>query len=569
MQKRYNLLTTVVALFVLLASAASVHAVNYISAPPLKDVVRVNVGNVKTGARINLPTITWGGDIATIVANGNSSVTQGGSIFAQKGLNFKIERVDRLKEQVENYMTGVSPFLRVTAGMLNQALPVLMRDAKTKPVVIYQMTWSTGGDCLVVKQGINSVKDLKGKTIAIQAYGPHVDYLAKLLTDTGLTLNDVKIKWVRDLTQVDNNTPLDAFYENDVHAAFMITVDGYLLTNNGTVGTGAGDSVKGARILMSTKTANRIIADLYVVRSDYFKANKAKVEAMVHGLLLAEQELSNVMKNKQSDLQTFKTVMSASAGILLDDKNALADTEGLYLDCQYVGYRGNVKFFGDKNWPRNHDRINTEIQSAYIPFGIMGSTATVTHAKWNYNNLRAGLIGIDDVEAPRFKPEVLQQVVAKKQALGTLDEAELFATEIYFQPNQNVFSTDMYADDFKKVVDLAATYGGAVIIVEGHSDPMRYLKEQKAGAQQVVLRMTKQAAKNLSVTRSINVRDAVIAYAQAQGISIDKSQFTTIGMGIDSPKHARPGTREQWLENMRVRFSIIQIEAEESAFVPL
>lgn len=569
MNKEHNPLTAIVTLFVFLASAVSAHAVNYISAPPLKDVVRVNVGNIKAGAQINLPTITWGGDIATILANGNSSVTRSGSIFAQKGLSFKIQRIDRLKKQVENYMTGVSPFLRVTAGMLNQALPVLIRDPRTEPVVIYQMTWSTGGDCLVVKAGINGVKDLKGKTIAIQAYGPHVDYLAKMLADAGLGLKDVNIKWSRDLTQVDNNTPLDAFYENGVDAAFMITVDGYLLTNNGTVGTGAGDSVKGARILMSTKTANKIIADLYVVRSDYFKANRASVEAMVHGLMLAEQELSNVMKNKQSDLQTFKTVMSASAGILLDDKDALADTEGLYLDCQYVGYRGNVKYFGDENWPRNHDRINAEIQKAYIPFGIMGSTVAVAHAKWDYNNLRAGLIGIDDVEAPRFKAEILQRVVAKKQALGTLDEGELFATEIYFQPNQNAFSADTYADDFKRVVDLAAAYGGAVILVEGHSDPMGYLRKQKEGAQQVVLRRIKQAAKNLSVSRSIKVRDAVIAYAMAQGISIDKSQFTTIGMGIDSPKHGTPGSREQWLENMRVRFSIIQIEAEESAFVPL
>ena len=568
MQKR-SMLTTAAALAFLLAFAVSAHAVIYISAPPLKDVVRVSAGNVKSDAQVNLPTITWGGDIATILANGNAAATQRGSIFAQKGLRFEIERIDRLKKQVENYMTGVSPFLRVTAGMLNQALPVLMRDSRTQPVVIYQMTWSTGGDCLVVKQGINSVKDLKGKTIAIQAYGPHVDYLAKLLTDAGLTLNDVNIKWVRDLTQVDNNTPLDAFYERDVHAAFMITVDGYLLTNDGTVGTGAGDSVRGARILMSTKTANRIIADLYVVRSDYFAANRSKVEAMVHGLMLAEQELAGVMRNKQSDLQGFKTVMSASAGILLDDKDALADTEGLYLDCQYVGYRGNVKFFGDRNWPRNHDRINAEIQKAYIPFGIMGSTSAVAHAKWDYNNLRAGLTGVDDVEAPRFKADVVQQVVAKKQAMGTLDQGELFATEIYFQPNQNVFSAEMYAGDFKRIIDLAATYGGAVIIVEGHSDPMGYLRKQKDGAQQVVLRRTKQAAKNLSVSRSIAVRDAVIAYAMAQGISIDKSQFTTIGMGIDAPKHNPPQSKEQWLENMRVRFSIVQIEAEESAFVPL
>jgi len=66
--------------------------------------------------------------------------------------------------------------------------------------VIYQLSWSAGGDALVVSSKIKKPSDLKGKTIAVQAYGPHVDYLAKVLTDAGLSVKDVKIKWTKDLT---------------------------------------------------------------------------------------------------------------------------------------------------------------------------------------------------------------------------------------------------------------------------------------------------------------------------------------------------------------------------------
>ena len=52
----------------------------------------------------------------------------------------------------------------------------------------------------------------------------------------------------------------------------VIVPDALALTSNGTVGTGSEASVRGAKILLSTKTANRIIADVYAVRSDYFRS---------------------------------------------------------------------------------------------------------------------------------------------------------------------------------------------------------------------------------------------------------------------------------------------------------
>ena len=62
----------------------------------------------------------------------------------------RLFREDVFPRQVEKYMSCETPYLRGTLGMINGAM-VTNRDARTKPVVIYQHTYSTGGDNLVVK----------------------------------------------------------------------------------------------------------------------------------------------------------------------------------------------------------------------------------------------------------------------------------------------------------------------------------------------------------------------------------------------------------------------------------
>lgn len=563
------------ALLVIFVCGVAQAGPQFIKSPPLAEVIKVKVGEVEKSAETLVPLITWGGDIATIYGNGNAVVTAKDSIFQTANLKLKLTRMDDFRKQVELFMQGKTPFLRGTMGMINMAAGVLDKDPRTKPVVVYQMTWSAGGDCLVVKKGIRTVKDLKGKTIAVQAYGPHVDYLGTVLKDAGLSTKDVKIVWTRDLTGTEN-TPAEAFTQDDVDAAFVIIPDGLMLTSKGTTGTGAEGSVKGAKILMSTKTANRIIADVYAVRSDYYEANRDTVRAFVHGLLLAEQQLKSLVKAKKSRMPQFRKMITASAKILLDSEQATGDAEALYGDCEYVGFAGNVKFFGDPNWPRNMVNLTKSIQSTLVSLGLLGKSVALAQAKWNYDRLREGLVGVADVQAPRFKSEEVAKVIEKKRAAGALGEGELFSFEILFKPNQNTFSSEMYADEFARVVDLASTYGGAIIIVEGHSDPMGFLRKKKQKAPEVMLKRIKQAAKNLSLTRATSVRDNVMAYAKSKGVSLDPTQFTVVGHGIMQPKTGMcgedpcpPKTKDEWQSNMRVAFRIIQVEAEESVFKPL
>lgn len=537
---------------------------------PLTQVISVSPKPVSSGGPTIVPLITWGADIATTYANGNSDRTTSNSIFGQKGLKLKLVRIDDFKKQVEMYMRGEMPYLRGTMGMINMAAEVISKDPRTKPVVIYQLSWSTGGDCMVVKPGIKKVKDLRGKTISVQAYGPHIDYLGQLLRDAGLSMKDVKIKWVKDLTG-GGDTPVKALHQSGVDAALVIIPDGLALTTNGTVGTGAEGSVKGAKILLSTKTANRIIADVYAVRSDYFDSHKKQVQNFVHGLLQAQDKVKELFKKKSSNTAAYSKMIKGAAKILLDSEQATADTEAMLSDCEFVGYSGNEKFFEKANWSRGFKRLTKEVQITFKQINLMSKNVQLKDAAWNWEDLQKG-VKVGTTDAPRFDPGKAAKVVNTR----TSGEGELFSFEIYFQPNQNTFSPEMYLKSFQKVIELSSTYGGALVVVEGHSDPLGWLKKKKAGEPDVVLNKVKQAAKNLSVSRSMAVRDSIIDYGKNQGVSLDKSQFTTVGRGIGSPRTGMcgsdpcaPKNKDAWLSNMRVVFRIIQIEAEESVFTPL
>jgi len=567
-------LSSVIVFLLLLLPALVLGAPNYIDAPPLTKVIKTRVGQVKSGD-VTLPLITWGADIRTIFANGNARNTHSGSVFAQQGLKFDLQREDDFKKQIENYLSGKTPYLRGTLGMINMASEVLNQDPRTKPVIIYQLSESAGGDALVVKSGINNAAGLKGKTIALQAYGPHVDYLSKILSDAGMTVNDVKLKWLPDLTG-SKNTPMEALYESSVDAAMVITPDALALTSGGNVGTGSEDSVRGARILLSTKTANRIIADVYAVRSDYFKANKASVSKLVHGLMLAHDQVEKLVANKAAEASAYREMMVASADILLGSKDAVSDAEGLNGDAYHVDFSGNQRFFTDANYPRNFNNRNSEIQLALKQLGLVASVSPLTQANWNYTEFTKGLTDTDSTEANRFDTSGVASIVAKKQQQGTLQEGELFSFAVYFKPNQNSFPVNLYEDAFKKVTSLASTYGGAIITIEGHSDPLEYLRQKKQGASGIVLKRLKQSSKNLSLTRSNAVRDAVLSYAKSKNIVMDESQFATVGHGFSKPQSGMcgedpcaPKNEQEWHDNMRVEFRIIQVEAESSVFKPL
>ncbi|MEO0921828.1 MAG: nitrate ABC transporter substrate-binding protein, partial [Pseudomonadota bacterium] len=141
--------------------------------------------------------------------------------------------------------------------------------------------------------------------------------------------------------------------------------------------------------------------------------------------------------------------------------------------------------------------------------------------------------------------------------------------EVYFEPDSTSFPIDLYADDFEEILRLASTYSGAIITVEGHSDPLHFLRREKDGADNAELRAIRTSTQNLSLDRAIAVVDALTSYAKDIEIRMNRDQFTLDGVGISSPRHSPPNTEAEWRENMRVVFRVLTVQAEATTFSPL
>ncbi|MEM9043736.1 MAG: ABC transporter substrate-binding protein [Pseudomonadota bacterium] len=550
--------------FVALAVASSVGAAEYIDGKPLNQVVSEDVRACRSGIDVTMPIIAWGADGVTIHANGNALSTEAG-LFEDAGWDVTLEVVDDFAEQVRRYMRCDSPFLRGTLGMLMAAAPVTEANSQTELQVIYKHSWSAG-DGIVGAAGIRNVQDLRGKKIAIQAYGPHVDFVGRILADSGLSFDDVTVVWTQDLTGESASTPVQALVDGEVDAAAMILPDARTLTSGGAVGTGAEGSVKGATILFSTQEAAAVIADYIAVRKDFLDANRSDVEAMVAALFKAEERMRQFMADPQEPRRA--TLAALMAEELL---GGLPPEEGVFLwqDAITDGWVGNVSHFTNEADPRGFGELTREVNIALRGAGILEQPFELSHAGWTYSEMADGLESVSERQIAAFDPDAAAKAVTDLRKQGLIEDATKIEFRVFFEPDSQRFPADLYEDDFTEMLRLAATYSGAIITLEGHADPLHFLRREKEGADPKELRAIRTAGRNLSLERSQALLQALEAYATGAGVAINVDQFTLDGIGIAAPEHNPPKTEQEWRANMRVVVRVLTTQAEATTFNPL
>ncbi len=549
----------VAAALALAVDAAGQSTVEYVTPerPFTERVKDMPVGDVPATGAVRIPTMTWGGDLVTLFAAGGRATAKE-SRYGKAGLSLELGHQDDFVEQVRAYLAGTSPFLRGTLGMIHCASAALSRDPRTRPVIVLLLTWSTGGDALVVRPGIRQVKDLKGKRVVLQQYSAHIDWLDILLRDAGLTWADVDARFVPMLTAAPDwdpklaaRDPANAFRRDpEAAATCVISLDAMALTAGGPGG------VKDARVLLSTKTATRIIADVLAVRADFLEQRPEDVRRIVLGWLQAAEDLEDLRTRGGPAHDAF---LATAAEAFFGNREAIADVDGLLADCTLCGHAANVSFFQDESDLQNHARASARIQSFLVREKYLAEGTQPAGPPWDWKSFEPHLRGAVPAERPLFgDPKIALLVVERQTGPGAL-----FEFEIRFLPNQQAFDAAQYQQDFSRVLDLASRYGGAVIEVVGHADPSRVGRlEWEQGENSPAVAATRQAARNLSLARANRVREAVIEFAAQRRLRVDASQFVTNGEGVERPRRPRPASEAEWLENMRVEFRVLNVEAE-------
>lgn len=596
-----KLLSLIIALAAVSSAAIGQESFSQLTGP-------VPVKPVASSDTVSVPFITWGGDVATFHANGNLR-TQGGSIYSDAGLKVNLTPGDDFVQQVKDYMSGKSPFLRGTFRMLGQASEVIGSDPRTKPVVILQLSWSAG-DHIVAREGIRSLNELKGKKIACQQGGPHVGLLYDSLTAAQLTNRDVEIVWTKDLTGPDGAAELFRT-DSSIDACCVITPDLLGLTGGfDTTGSGAEGTVKGAHVINSTQTMSRSIADVYAVRSDWYRSNKAWVQKFVAGYMKATSEvvkLRNDFESNQRMSNEYKAILAKSQQIFGEEvlPTLEIDAHGLLLDCTFAGNTaGQIAFFNDKGNLSGFDGKLKESLDLATSWGYATSRRGFEPNDFDYREI-ARLGGIDYKEPAKVERFDTNAESADQFFGDNLDENTIVSFTINFQPNQNEFSADRYGGEFERALKAASTFGNARIVIRGHSDPTKTLIDLvKAGTAKKIIRqagvkgnrryffkgaelkldnlaevmklvesgafsggtpdpaITMQAAMNLSKSRADKVKEALASFAKSKGANLDISQIAPVGAGISDPVVSKPKNITEAKENMRVEFRIVRVDAE-------
>lgn len=576
------------------------------SAEPFIELVGdARVGSVKSGDTIEMPFITWGGDVATFHANGGVTTTSS-SIYGKMGLKLKMVNGDDFVEQVRRYRRGDTPFLRGTLRMIGQASEVLGSDPRTKPVVFMQLTWSAG-DHIVARQGVTRLEQLKGAKVALQQGGPHVGMLDDALRVAQLTWDDIEVVWVDDLTGPGGPAELMK-KDKSIDACCVITPDMIGLTGGlEQTGSGAEGTIKGSKVLISTAQMSRSIADVYAVRKDYFDANRELVEKFVAGYFKgAEQVVAMRNKFEASGQATgYLETLQMAQDILGEEvlPTLEVDAHGLLLDCTFVGLPGNISFYEDKGNLSGFEAKQRAALDLAISLRYAKQRAGFFAPGFDYNRI-AKLGGLERLTGSG-EGRILAETVDDFPDLAKGDENTIVAFTINFEPNQDVFSADVYGPEFRRAVESASTFGNAVVAIRGHSDPTRTLSDLvRAGLSKGIIkrsgssgnyqyffkqrpldltdteqivelissgafdgdtsnpRETMQAALNLSRARAVAVRDEIVAYAKEQGLTLDASQIQPVGVGVSEPLIAKPTNLNEAKQNMRVEFRLIKVPAE-------
>ncbi len=574
------------------------------------------VGDVKPGpvqqtGTLQMPFIVWGGDVVTHFANGGAGVTKPGTIFAEAGLSFNLVPGDDFVQQVRDYVSGKSAFLRGTTDMIAMASDVINANPQTQAAMVYQLTKSTGGDNLVVKEGINALTDLRGKRLALQQGGPHMGFLWDILEAAKLTPQDVTIVWCKNLAGPES--PAEAFKAGKADGCFVITPDLLALCGDySAIGSGAEGTVKGAHRLVGTGEMRESIKDVIVARRDYFERSKQQVLQLVSCLLQATEKFVQMSKVSSGTSPEFVKVLEQSRTIwghelfpTLDDIRGLATA-----DCSFVAFPGNERFFTDVDKLTGFSANQKKALAMAKAFGLISQQLPSLPSGFDYSggSLKVGLTVTEAVAKPRFNIEATAKEIEALNK-GELDANTLLSFSITFAPNQDTFEEAAYGLEFQRAIEMAKKFPGAVFGARAHTDPVQVLRATlNAGMKKGIIKregtsgsyryfldgkpldisqtsrlvdlinegrfepgpgdsfdsplMMVRVARNLSKARAEAVKKSLIAYAKSHDLAIDESQFVTIGVGISEPVISVPRNAADSAQNMHCGFHLIKVSVE-------
>jgi len=463
---------------------------------------KLNVKDVKDVIKVGV--VTWGGYAGGQYFNGGFKASKESRYYKEHGILVEFLVMDDFNASRAAWKADQANLMWITAD----AFPTEVNALKEfEPRILFQADWSRGGDAIVVRRGINSVSDLKGKQIAV-AYGtPSHTFILWMLSANSMSQKDVQL--------VEVPSAIDAastFKAGRVDAAVVWSPDDEDCVTK----------VAGAKVLTSTKNATHIIADVFYAKNSYIEANEQKLKGLVEGWMRGAAEINSSPEAKK------KAAEILSQGLGQDIGFCTRAIDNVRL-CTFGDNKGFFEIDGCQACVTG-EQLYMKMSSLYQNVGIITEPTPAWRTIVYTNILRSiNLAGAAHEAEGMQKFNKASQQEAQAPAVASKSVSIVFPS--------GSFSLD---DNAKYIIDnevapILKAFGSARVRVEGNTDNVG----------------TYQSNITLSQKRAQAAVDHLIAT-----YSFDANRFVVIGNGPDKPV-ASNQSAEGKAKNRRTEFQLL------------
>jgi NitT/TauT family transport system substrate-binding protein len=443
--------------------------------------------------RVRVRVNIWVGCAGGLVANGGLD-TAAESIYDKEGLKVSFKIIDDWTEGAAALATGNVDAMLTTTDVWAKDFGQF-QDKGFGARAFYMVDWSRGADGLIGRQGINSLEDLAGNTVAFAPYTPSHFLLWNGLKESGLSTEQRSEIFNKAVHTKDGIEPATLFAQQKVDAAVAWDPD-------------MSDAVSkrpGARKIYDTRVANRLIADILVVSDQFAAQNPQTVIKFAQGWLEGVEFIKSQPTRAYTLIGTIK------------DFNIPTDLAKTMLEgVRLSDYADNVTFFGTPGAESDYDNIFKMAEEMYREERLIKHVADPeSSVDRRYIAALSGKFPATPSEAP---------IEYKAPPKGAVPIATQHRS-IYFETDSAKMSLDSRAV-VDEIAGFMRAYENTVVDIEGNTD--------STGSREHNMDLSRERA------------EAVKSYLMEK-YSYPASRMRTTGNGPDSPvdSNATPEGREK------------------------
>ncbi|MEL6987758.1 MAG: phosphate ABC transporter substrate-binding/OmpA family protein, partial [Bacteroidota bacterium] len=455
--------------------------------------------------------VSWGGYGPGLYFNEGAAANARSRFFQEYGFKVDFKLENDLFNALDAWIAGEYDVLVQTAD----AFPLYTAPKEIndfRPKAFMQVDWSRGGDAIIVKDGINSINDLKGKKVAVTVPSPSQTLLITALEAAGLKYSDVNV-----IKTSDNFKAAELFQTKDVDAAVVWSPDDIMATR----------AVPRSKVLLNTEQQSHIVADIMFAKESFINGNKDMIDKFYEGWMKGAAEINGNAGNRSKAVK------------YLAEFNGIpeADADGMASTVYWTSHGDNVNFFGLN--PSFKGQTGKDLYSKMSRKFVESGDAENEAPGWR-GVIYTGAIqkAQSSLNGPKYAPEGFKEFKPVTVKEKTVTPIATKPVSISFASGQHLLDNNAKTLIDLQIKDDAKGFGNLKIRIEGNTD--------NVGAKQMNMELSRKRA------------ESVAKYLESE-YGMDRNRFIIKGNGPDNPVQGCEQNQNETCKakNRRTEFQLI------------